>query len=663
MGTKSIIIWILSNFMLVMPTGFKYFFTAILAGFICLGTSSAQSRPAYLLKIDSKKDFDILKGDPLSKNFNGIECVKIVYVLATKKLYYLDSKRYKWHYPFVTEVLNDTDDLEQFNLKNYSNTNIRNYVLATFNYNVNTKNYFLQFAACDNPTDELINTLTTKVEATFFKKNEFKLLLNSTVLLRRKRDLEKKHKIVTGDELYKDQTFQPICVGKTTGILKYVHADSLKQSTNYSNCVLLLYGNSNEIPVCKAVITNEFQTPLSHICLLTNNRKTPCAAQRNIFNNDTLRKLANKMVEVIVDNEKVIIKGSNAQTAKNKKPAKLIKLNADTTIKEITDLEKLRYKQKIAFGSKVCNLAELKRVKYKDKLLATPEKAFAIPFHYYAEHIKKNGIDIMISSLLADSVALKNDSILDKRLKKIQSAIKKAPINNALLQKVNLMCSYRFGTNKTRFRSSSNCEDEANFNGAGLYTSATGIVADTNKRIEKAIKKVWASLWNARAFKERAFFNIDHSTVYMAVLVHPAFDNELVNGVAVTKNLYRSYDFGFVINMQKGEEEVVSPKPGMVCEQVISYMNNNYADFYNKNRSADWISYSGINSTASLLTADELMQLTLQLERIKKYFYDLYNVWSKKEYKNFAMDVEFKLIEGPDKKRTFLFKQARPYNN
>jgi len=137
----------------------------------------------------------------------------------------------------------------------------------------------------------------------------------------------------------------------------------------------------------------------------------------------------------------------------------------------------------------------------------------------------------------------------------------------------------------------------------------------------------------------------------------------LVNGVAVTKNLYRSYDFGFVINMQRGEEEVVSPAPGVICEQVISYMNNNFADFYNKNRSADWISYSNLNANNSLLTADELMQLTLQLESIKKYFYDLYKLWSKKEYRNFAMDVEFKLLETPDNKRVFLFKQARPYNN
>lgn len=627
----------------------------------CLGFSA--SKPAYLLKINSKADFDLLKGEPLSKNFNGIECIKLVYAINSKTLYYLDSKRYKWHYPFVKEILGDQDELEDFNLKNYSNTSARKYILATFNYNTNTKNYFLQFAACDNPNDELIATLVEKVKTSFFKKDQFKLLLNSTVLLRRKKDLDK-HGTITSDELYKNQSFQAICVGKTKGILRFVNADSIRQGKNYSNDVLVINGNSNEIPICKAVITNEFQTPLSHICLLTNNRKTPCAAQKDILTIDSVKALNNKWVEVIVEKGKLTLKRTLPEVNSHiKAKYKLLRLKTDTTVKELTDLEKLRYKNKIAFGSKVCNLAELKRVVYQKKYLSTPDKAFAIPFFYYMDHVRNCGADDMINALLKDSVLLSNDSLVELSLKKIRKKITKAQIDKDLLKKVTDMCLARFGTEKVRFRSSSNCEDEANFNGAGLYDSESGQIDNPKKTIENAIKKVWASLWTVRAFKERMFFNVDQSTVNMAVLVHRAIDDELANGVAITKNLYRSYDFGFVINLQKGEEAVVSPKKGMVCEQVVSYMNNTYADFYNKYRSADWITFSNLNPNASLLTGDELLQLSQQLESIKKYFYDLYKLSGKKEYRDFGMDVEFKLMEGPDKKRYFYFKQARPYNN
>ncbi|MEO6302671.1 MAG: PEP/pyruvate-binding domain-containing protein [Bacteroidia bacterium] len=639
----------------------------LLIYFFCTYTLPSQTKvknPDFLLRLDSRKDFDQIKGEPLSKNFNGIECVKLVYVLATKKLYYLESKRYKWHYRFTSEILGDSDDLAEFNEKNYSNSPRRNYILATFNYNVNTKNYFLQFATPDDPSDELINILVEKVSATFFKKNQFKILLNSTVLLRRKKQIEQKYAVFTSDELFSNQNYQGIYLGKAKGVLKFMDADSLKQTKNYSNTILILNGNSNQLPVCKAVITNQFQTPLSHICLLTASRKTPCAAQKNIFTIDSLRKFNNKFVEISVEENKISIKLCDPITiAPQKKSGKKIILRSDTSIKEIVDLESLSYKQKNSYGSKVCNLAELKKVKFQGQNISTPEHAFGIPFYFYVQHLKNSQANRSILDFLKDTSALNNDSLLEKKLKKIRAEIKKTALDPAFLKSVSTLCTAKFGKKKIRFRSSSNCEDEANFNGAGLYTSETGIVGDTAKSIETAIKKVWASLWTTRAFKEREFFNIDHHSVYMAVLVHQAFDNEIVNGVSVTKNLYRNYEVGFVINMQKGEEEVVAPKKGVVCEQLISFMNTAWGDFYNKNRSADWLSFSSLSSQNSLLSSDELMQLTLQLESIKKHFYGLYKLWPKTEYKDFAMDVEFKLIENQNNKRVFLFKQARPYNN
>ena len=61
----------------------------------------------YLPVISNRQDFDDLKGKPLSENYNGIECIKVVYEIATKKIFYIESGKYKWHYLFTSKILND----------------------------------------------------------------------------------------------------------------------------------------------------------------------------------------------------------------------------------------------------------------------------------------------------------------------------------------------------------------------------------------------------------------------------------------------------------------------------------------------------------------------------------------------------------------------------
>src|SRR5690606_14894396 len=104
-----------------------------------------------------------------------------------------------------------------------------------------------------------------------------------------------------------------------------------------------------------------------------------------------------------------------------------------------------------------------------------------------------------------------------------------------------------------RFRSSSNAEDGAFFNGAGLYDSYSGCLADDldaddagpshcdahelkERGVCRALRKVWASLWNPRAYDERAFYGIDQRKTAMAVLVNERSEQERANMVAFSGN-------------------------------------------------------------------------------------------------------------------------------
>jgi phosphoenolpyruvate synthase/pyruvate phosphate dikinase len=299
------------------------------------------------------------------------------------------------------------------------------------------------------------------------------------------------------------------------------------------------------------------------------------------------------------------------------------------------------------------------RIKYKGKSIATPEGAFAIPMKYYFQHIKKYGIDRLIHQLLASNESLSSQKIR-ALLQVIADSIEQSPFDMSLAALIEKKIIQNNAGKRYRFRSSSNAEDLEGFNGAGLYTSETGIVGSKSKSIEIAIKKVWASLWNSRAYEERALAGVNQETVGMAILAHRSFPGEYVNGVAITRNLYRDFDFGFVINIQKGDNSLVKPSDSVSCEQFISYYNT--ADpFFNNKQAVEYLSLSSLNNNIPLLTREEIFDLTQKLDRIKNRFYLKLKKWKTMQYKDFAMDVEFK-FDAVGSERRLYFKQARPFN-
>ena len=245
---------------------------------------------------------------------------------------------------------------------------------------------------------------------------------------------------------------------------------------------------------------------------------------------------------------------------------------------------------------------------------------------------------------------------MKKRLKRIRKTITKQPIDANLLQLVTSRLENDKDYQRFRFRSSTNAEDMKGFGGAGLYTSKTGIIGDTTKTVEKAIKKVWASLWNIQAFNERDYFNIKQENVAMGILVHRAFPNEVANGVAITKNIYRESNFGYVVNVQIGNESVVEPKKGVVCDQVICYESGE-SKIYSEKDIIEVITKSSLNDNKLIMSDAEILHLVKQLEVIKHYYF---NRSGEYDYVKFGLDVEFKLAAN---NRTLYIKQVRYYND
>lgn len=359
--------------------------------------------------------------------------------------------------------------------------------------------------------------------------------------------------------------------------------------------------------VVAGVITGEPQGELSHVAIRTARRKTPNAFLSGALLD--LKPLEGKLVRLVVGATEYSAVETTLEEAeawwKAHRPSlsEAPRLDADyaqlDSVDEM-DLSGAPFPAEARFGGKASNFARLQRIltgpfeKYR-------EPAFAVPIHYYFEFLRANkaespfqpGVQVTYEEYLQElfaSTDFQSDSEARfEALKRFRTTVEDyGNVDSDLVARLIARIEQIFGSKDTavRFRSSSNIEDALEFNGAGLYDSTTACAADEldndnngpslcdanqprERRISRALKLVWASLWTFRAFEEREYYGIPQDLCGMGVFVSTAFLDEKVNGVAFTGNPANFHDRRYVVTAQAGEESVVSPEPGKTAEKDI----------------------------------------------------------------------------------------------
>ncbi|KFC18115.1 PEP/pyruvate-binding domain-containing protein [Epilithonimonas lactis] len=605
----------------------------------------------FVHSITQKQQFINLAGKPLTDKFTNIKSVKVVYDHPSKKIYFFNSVKYKYHHNFCEEVLGFPAGLESFNDVSYNGTGYRRYLLGNLNYIEKSDDWVLELAASDQMNAQLIQFFFNEVKKNVFFGSKVKFYLSTPRLIALNQKQTLKIPTVYSDFIFQNLTEQSVEKGSAIGILKKYDLKSNPKFYPNENEIIIINSTPEIIPNVKAIIVTEFQTPLSHLVLLAKNRNIPLYVDTEAFEKSKINNLIDKKVELVVNDD-------NYKLNLTTKPIKITKakpritLTKNLEVKELIDLNKtLPQSPQNIIGSKATNLGLLKIVEKELKNFKTPEYAYAIPFYYYDEHIKNNHFDKEISEILA----LPKDSIrlIDEKLKALRKTIKKSKVDPELINLVTNTLNQQSEFKNFKFRSSTNAEDLAGFNGAGLYDSKSAKLGDSLKTVEKAILDVWASFWNERAYHEREIFNIDHLSCAMGILVHRSFPDELANGVLITKNIYRKEYKGITVNVQKGEESVVKPEIGVTCDEFYVH-NFNYLD--NK-LSVDYRSTSSLNDKKPILKTSEIETLFKISPKIESRMYSLWKKYKIAD-KQMPLDIEFKIVGA---NRTLYIKQARAY--
>jgi pyruvate, water dikinase len=634
----------------------------------CVGADDEEL--AYLEQIGCRKDFDALASVPVDSNLPGARSVKVVLDQSDgDALYFQNSVTYQIHYEFVSAHLSgnglpDVTALAEFNATEYLKPT-RRFVLAAVTYYEGPAEWVLEFSPYDTASADMTTRLMKKLRSAAYFGPALAFHPTSSLVEATAEKLDPSIRILSTDDLYAKTDYQPLTLGRNMGRLRFLKAADLETEYLGYRELLVLDEAPNDISVVSGLITEQFQTPLSHINVLSRNRGTPNMGLRGAMNNAELRALEGKWVELVVEAASWSVREVTMQEAdaqwETKRPVPVVLPALDLSVKGLPNIEDIvveggplrdAIKKAVpAFGGKIAHYSILA------KTPGVPiRKAFGIPTYYYDQFMRTNGFFTRIQQLLSDAEFRDSPAKRDTALATLREDMGKAPLDASFMQMLKQKIEADFPGQSMRFRTSTNSEDLEAFPCAGCYESHTGEANDWED-VADAIRETWASIWLYRTFEERSYYGVDHLSVGMGLLVHHNFPDEEANGVAITANPFDASGLepGFYVNVQwGGEAEVVHPPPGVTSDEFLYFYSQ-------PNRPITFLSRSNLVADGeSVLSVRQTYQLGMALDAIHKRFSPAYgpaagnNGW-------YAMDIEFKFDDEDSGETSLLVKQARPY--
>jgi len=641
---------------------------------IVKGTASTES----LSHIGCSADFQAMGSAPIDASIPGARSVKVVLDTAdANELHFQNSVLFQVHYDFASTHLSGNGlpivpSLAEFNTSQYYQPD-RRFVLGAVTYYDGPKAWTLEMAPYDTASAKMMETLFRAVKSHAFFGPGLKFHPTSDALALEAAKLPKDIPLISNDQLYAGISYQPLVLSTGVGRLRFETISKIDEAAISYTDIVVVDSAPNDIPVVQGLISQDFQTPLSHVNVLSANRKTPNMGLRGAMTDPTLRSFEGKLVSLTVgalDYDVHAVSEAEAEAFwAAHKPARVTLPTVDQSITALTDIEQvtpepaaggsLRDNIKsavLAFGGKAAQYSVLSRTE------GVPiDKAFAIPVYWYYEFMQRNGLFDEIEALQKDPKFLSDSQVRFEKLAEFQQHVQAGTVSPEFEAALMAKIAKEYPNHVIRFRTSTNSEDLDGFPCAGCYDSAKGDPAKGVDDVMTAVKFTYSTVWKFRTFEERAYYSVDHQSVAMALLVHNNFPDEfeMANGVAITANPFdeSGREPAFYINTQfGGKVEVVAPAAGTTSDQILYF-------FDNPNQPITYLGHSNIISAGStVLSRVQIHELGVALAAIHARFSPAYGPASgKKGF--YAMDCEFKFSNeaDPSKPATLFVKQARPY--
>jgi pyruvate, water dikinase len=589
---------------------------------------------------------------PLDASLPGARTIKTVIDRALQEaVHFMDTTTYPLHSTFAVEHLGfqpGSPFVDQYFLPQ------RRFLLGAVTHYEEPDIWAYELAPYDTASPEMIRQAFQRLSSAAYFGDRLRFHPTSQEQLERAAELSELVPVVTTEEIYAGTSYQPLNLGETYAQVHVLTAEELTTTYVGPRELVVLDRVPNDLSIVAAVITEEFQTPLSHVNVLSQQRGTPNMGLRGA--SAALGAFQGQWVRLEVRPFDWSVAPATPEEAEEwwsaHRPTPARIPAPDYSVTGILDIDAVGLADISAVGGKAAHYGELRDIPQDVRV----RDALAIPVFYYRQFLEQNGFISEIAAMLQDPAFRGDGNVRRNRLKTLRKRMEGAPLDLSFLATLEARLQADFPDTRMKFRSSTNAEDLAIHSGAGLYDSKAGQVGDPEDPVANALRKVWASTWNFAAFEEREYAGIDQAQVAMAILVNPSYQDEVANGVAITANLYDPAPGGedaFYVNAQVGEASVVQPEPSVRADQLMYYHSHpgNPATYYQHS--------SLVGPGQTVLSRAELFELGTALAALRQHFASRYEPPA--PYAHLPMDVEWKLATDEQGVSHIWIKQARPY--
>ena len=520
--------------------------------------NSPRSQPA----VKSRAEFDALAVtyDPDTP----YALPHVLFVIDRKdrnRIYYVNTKRYKFHKDFVNGTYLSLERGNEFFQNNYLNPN-RRFILGTIAYQTPVKRWTFESWEGDLISSDQIKLASDVINASFFVPVAYKP--NSVRQEEQSRRIAGLQRVLQSD-IAKEQEYQALNLAKGIGRVHVIPRLDEHVEIGF-NEILVLDEVPIHLPPVAGVITSRPSTPLSHINLLAKGWGIPNAYIKNAH--ALLKQYDGWWVTFETKRDGYVIQRADVNQLREYQQRlaqrqDVMRPRSDLTETRLLSLAQQRARSSIAFGSKSANLGEVMNARLPG--IVVPN-GFTIPFNYYNQFLIANKLDETIYSMLNDQKFVHDPVYRKQQLINLRERIQQGKFDVKLSDQIVRRIRREFPGKGLFVRSSSNTEDLPKFSGAGLYTTVPN-VKDERLLIE-AVKTVWASLWNFEAYEARERAVIDHSKVYMAVLLQEGINSES-SGVMITADPFDRENRGAIYISAKRGLGIKVVEGRRVAEQII----------------------------------------------------------------------------------------------